>query len=144
MYSSSSSGGTYRRNQHEYYDVANMTHCKCKPPHPLVQKVSWTPTNPGRRFKSCPTRGCKVYGFLDPELPSQYYIDLLYREHEEKLHFMNENVTGVENAQNSDQNIGMLEKEMVELKIKSKFHDLLFLLVALVFVIFFIMFVKVA
>ena len=83
-----------------------------------------------------------MYGFLDPELPSQYYIDLLYREHEEKLHFMNENATGVENAQDSDQNIGMLENEMVELKIKSKFHDLLFLLVALVFVIFFIMFLK--
>lgn len=140
MYSSSSSGGPYRRNQHENYDVGNMTHCKCKPPHPLVEQVSWTPTNPGRRFKSCPTRGCKVFGFLDPELPSQYYIDLLYREHEAKICFMNENGTSVDNSQDSDQKLGLLEKELVELKTKSKFHDVLFLLAALVFVIFFIMF----
>ena len=145
MYSSSSTGGAYRRNQHQHYDVANMTHCDCRPPHQLIEKVAWTPTNPGRRFKSCPTRRCKVYGFLDPELPSQYYIDLLYREHKEKERLMNEHgFTGssVANSADSSEMLGLLEKDVMELKRKSNFHEALMLLVALVLVIFFIMFVK--
>ena len=139
MYSSSSSGRSYRRNNHEYYDVANMTHCNCRPqPHPLIERVAWTPTNPGRRFRKCPRSSCGVYGFIDPELPSQYYIDLLYREHEEKVRVMNEQGS-VANSEDSKQSIGTLQKEIMQLKAKSKFHDGLMFLFTLLFVIIFIM-----
>ena len=31
-----------------------MSHCICN--FPIYEQVSWTPDNPGRRFKACPTR----------------------------------------------------------------------------------------
>ncbi|GKB61805.1 hypothetical protein Tco_0917991 [Tanacetum coccineum] len=78
--SSSSSRRYYSRYQDE--DIATRTHCKCKPPHLLKVKVAWTRINPGRRFKGCPIYDkdtkCFVYGFLDDELPSEYYKELLY------------------------------------------------------------------
>lgn len=149
MYSSSSSSRSYRRNHHDFYDVANMTHCKCYPtPYPLIERVAWTPTNPGRRFRKCPKSACGVYGFLDPELPSQYYIDLLYREHKEKEAKEKEAKEAllagqgyVDNSQESYRIIGMLEQEIKELKSKSKFHEFGMLFLAFVFIIIFIMLV---
>ncbi|GKB40925.1 hypothetical protein Tco_0885867 [Tanacetum coccineum] len=81
---SSSSSSSYRRyNQ----DVSNKTHCDCKPPHPIPIQTAWTTDNPGRRFRGCPIRDkskkCGVYGFLDLELPSDYYKGLVYSLHEE-------------------------------------------------------------
>ncbi|PWA98719.1 hypothetical protein CTI12_AA015760 [Artemisia annua] len=53
----------------------DATHCKC--PLPVEEQVSWTLDNPGRRFKACPiydeNEKCNFYGFLDPELPTDYY-----------------------------------------------------------------------
>ncbi|GJV21254.1 hypothetical protein Tco_1370274 [Tanacetum coccineum] len=73
---SSSSSSSYRRyNQ----DVSNKTHC----------------------FKGCPIRDkskkCGVYGFLDLELPSDYYKGLVYSLHEENkaLKRMNRMPVGV-------------------------------------------------
>lgn len=141
MYSSSSSGRSYRRNHHEYYDVANMTHCNCKPfPYPLIERVSWTPTNPGRRFRKCPRSACGVYGFLDPELPSQYYMDLFYKEHKEKEALMDGQGV-VENSEDSVKIIGMLQREIMELKSKSKSHEAGMLLLVVLFIIICIMFV---
>ncbi|GJW48908.1 hypothetical protein Tco_0080554 [Tanacetum coccineum] len=92
---SSSSSSSYRRyNQ----DVSNKTHCDCKPPHPIPiqtgvpsprdQAYAMVPLdNPSRRFRGCPihdkSKKCGVYGFLDLELPSDYYKGLVYSLHEE-------------------------------------------------------------
>ena len=139
MHSSSSSSRPYRRNTtYEYHDVANMTHCKCQPPYPLPVKVSWTRRNPGRRYKGCPVDTCGVYGFLDPELPSQYYKDLFWAEHEEKKALLNDQGGVVSNSEESLQVIGILEKEMKELKSKSKVHDTLMLLLGCLVVMFLI------
>ena len=79
----SSSSATSRHGYHQ--DVSNLTHCEC--PYPIPVQVSWTPENPGRRFKGCPIRDkrrkCNVYGFLDDELPSDYYKKLVFDLHEE-------------------------------------------------------------
>ncbi|GJS19326.1 hypothetical protein Tco_0447958 [Tanacetum coccineum] len=95
---SSSSSSSYRRyNQ----DVSNKTHCDCKPPHPIPIQTAWTTDNPGRRFRGCPIRDkskkCGVYGFLDLELPSDYYKGLVYSLHEENkaLKRMNRMPVGV-------------------------------------------------
>ncbi|GKC28399.1 hypothetical protein Tco_1035693 [Tanacetum coccineum] len=71
---SSSSSSSYRRyNQ----DVSNKTHYDCKPPHPIPIQTAWTTDNPGRRFRGFLIRDkskkCGVYGFLNLELPSDYY-----------------------------------------------------------------------
>ncbi|GJU16716.1 hypothetical protein Tco_1144682 [Tanacetum coccineum] len=73
---------SYRRH---YPNIANVTHCECKHALPMNVQVSWTRINPGRRFKCCPKydieQQCGVFGFLDYELPSDYYKELLYNEH---------------------------------------------------------------
>ncbi|GJW87532.1 hypothetical protein Tco_0162872 [Tanacetum coccineum] len=71
---------------HRHYpNIANVTHCECKPALPMNVQVSWTRINLGRRFKCCPKydikQQCGVFGFLDYELPSDYYKELLYNEH---------------------------------------------------------------
>ncbi|GJU16578.1 hypothetical protein Tco_1144544 [Tanacetum coccineum] len=57
--------------------LVTKTPCDCKPPHPIPIQTAWTTDNPGRRFRGCPIRDkskkCGVYGFLDLELPSDYY-----------------------------------------------------------------------
>ncbi|GJZ03279.1 hypothetical protein Tco_0536554 [Tanacetum coccineum] len=95
---SSSSSSSYRRyNQ----DVSNKTYCDCKPPHHIPIQTAWTTDNPGRRFRGCPIRDkskkCGVYGFLDLELPSDYYKGLVYSLHEENkaLKRMNRMPVGV-------------------------------------------------
>ncbi|GJX75479.1 hypothetical protein Tco_0314074 [Tanacetum coccineum] len=68
-------------------DVENLTHCDCKPPHAIYEQIVWTLKNPQRIFKGCPvrdkTKECNVYGFLDVELPSQYYKELLFNLYHE-------------------------------------------------------------
>ena len=135
---SSSSSRSYNRNQYQFPDVANMTHCNCRPPYPLPVKVSWSQKNPGRRYKACPANICKVYGFLDPELPSQYYKDLFWREHEEKNALINQQGSFVANSEDSIQQlIAMFEKEMKEVKAKTKVHEIIMLMLGLVVVILF-------
>ncbi|GJV70512.1 hypothetical protein Tco_1490507 [Tanacetum coccineum] len=80
---SSTSYRRYNRNQ----DVTRRTHCDCDPPHPIPIQIAWTIDNPGRRFRECLIRDkskkCGVYGFLDLELPGDYYKSLVYNLHEE-------------------------------------------------------------
>nr|GEV34691.1 photosystem I assembly protein Ycf4, chloroplast [Tanacetum cinerariifolium] len=81
--SSSTSYRRYNRNQ----DVTHKTHCDCDPSHPIPVQTVWTLENAGRRFKGCTIHDkdkiCGVYGFLDLELPSDYYKRLLYDLHDE-------------------------------------------------------------
>lgn len=81
---------------------------------------------------------CKVYGFLDPELPSQYYKELFWREHEEKKALLNQEGSVAANSEDSIQLIGMLEKEVKEVKAQSKIHEIIMLMLGLVVVILFI------
>lgn len=48
--------------------------CKCN--RQLRLQTSTTRTNPGKRYVKC--SDCRVYEFLDDDLPSQYYKDLVY------------------------------------------------------------------
>ncbi|GKA31517.1 hypothetical protein Tco_0717822 [Tanacetum coccineum] len=81
MHSSSSPSRFNSRYADE--DVATKSHYSCKIPLPLKVQVAWTNTNPGRRFKECSMRKCGLYGFINDELPSQYYKDLLLHQYAE-------------------------------------------------------------
>ncbi|GJX23470.1 hypothetical protein Tco_0227915 [Tanacetum coccineum] len=128
---SSSSSSSYRRyNQ----DVSNKTHCDCKPPHPIPIQTAWTTDNPGRRFRGCPIRDkskkCGVYGFLDLELPSDYYKGLVYSLHEENkaLKRMNMMPVGVMDGTSgvvSNNSFGEkhLKSEFTFIKSKFKIYD---------------------
>ncbi|GJV28173.1 hypothetical protein Tco_1384621 [Tanacetum coccineum] len=128
---SSSSSSSYRRyNQ----DVSNKTHCDCKPPHPIPIQTAWTTDNPGRRFRGCPIRDkskkCGVYGFLDLELPSDYYKGLVYSLHEENkaLKRMNRMPVGVMDGTSgvvSNNSFGEkhLKSEFTFIKSKFKIYD---------------------
>ncbi|GKC49703.1 hypothetical protein Tco_1072448 [Tanacetum coccineum] len=131
---SSSSSSSYRRyNQ----DVSNKTHCDCKPPHPIPIQTAWTTDNPGRRFRGCPIRDkskkCGVYGFLDLELPSDYYKGLVYSLHEENkaLKRMNRMPVGVMDGTSgvvSNNSFGEkhLKSEFTFIKSKFKIYDRIF------------------
>ncbi|GJW40614.1 hypothetical protein Tco_0066459 [Tanacetum coccineum] len=96
---SSSSSTSYRRCYSRNQDVTHKTHCDCDPPHPIPVQTSWTIDNPGRRFKGCPIRDkgkkCGVYGFLDLELPGEYYKPLVYNLHEENKALKKNKMCGV-------------------------------------------------
>ncbi|GJY79394.1 hypothetical protein Tco_0485195 [Tanacetum coccineum] len=96
---SSSSSTSYRRCYSRNQDVTHKTHCDCDPPHPIPVQTSWTIDNPGRRFKGCPIRDkgkkCGVYGFLDLELPGEYYKQLVYNLHEENKALKKNKMCGV-------------------------------------------------
>ncbi|GKC31600.1 hypothetical protein Tco_1038894, partial [Tanacetum coccineum] len=128
--SSSTSYRRYNRNQ----DVTHRTHCDCDPPHPIPIQTAWTIDNPGRRFRGCPIRDkskkCGVYGFLDLELPSDYYKSLVYNLHEENkaLKKMNK-VPGVvmedssNGFSNKSNNENDLKADLSFVKSKLKVYD---------------------
>ncbi|PWA34075.1 hypothetical protein CTI12_AA621830 [Artemisia annua] len=108
MSSSSSYTSKYKERTHQ--EIIDATHCECRVLCPVKEQVAWTPTNPARRFKACPKRekhkNYGFYGFLDPELPSEYYkakVFSLYLEKERYLAMLNGNgskeVNEVSNAQ---------------------------------------------
>ncbi|GJX45127.1 reverse transcriptase domain-containing protein [Tanacetum coccineum] len=131
--SSSTSYRRYNRNQ----DVTHKTHCDCDPPHPIPIQTAWTIDNPGRRFRGCPihdkSKKCGVYGFLDQELPSDYYKSLVYNLHEENkaLKKMNK-VPGVvmedssKGFSNKSNNENDLKADLSFVKSKLKVYDRLF------------------
>ncbi|GKE03373.1 hypothetical protein Tco_1395391 [Tanacetum coccineum] len=96
---SSSSSTSYRRWYSRNQDVIHKTHCDCDPPHPIPVQSAWTIDNPSRRFKRCPIRdkGKKygVYGFLDLELPGEYYKQLVYNLHKENKALKKNKMCGV-------------------------------------------------
>ena len=134
--SSSSSYRRYTTNQ----DVTNKTHCNCKPPHPIPIQTAWTTDNPGRRFRGCPIRDkskkCGVYGFLDVELPSDYYKGLVYSLHEENkaLKRMNRMPVGVMDGtsglvSNNSFSEKHLKSELTFIKLKFEIYDRILLVV---------------
>ncbi|GJZ38768.1 hypothetical protein Tco_0585331 [Tanacetum coccineum] len=153
MHSSSSRSRFISRYADE--DVANKSHCNYKIPLPLKVQVAWTNTNPGRRFKECLVKKCGLFGFIDDELPSQYYKDLLLHQYIEfSAASSNDNLpaqdidgelpcNNVGEIEVSKNIVGMLEDELRMLKSKTKFHDRIILVLATVFVIIFILFAKI-
>ncbi|GJT03624.1 hypothetical protein Tco_0838086 [Tanacetum coccineum] len=136
-------------------DVAIKSHCNCKIPLPLKVQVAWTNTNLSRRFKECSVRKCELYGFIDDELPSQYYKDLLLHQYAEfsapssnddlPAHDIDGELPSkhVGEMEVSKHIVGMLEEELRMLKSNTKFHDRIILVLATVFVIIFIVFAKI-
>ncbi|GKE30799.1 hypothetical protein Tco_1446183 [Tanacetum coccineum] len=133
--SSSTSYWRYNRNQ----DVTHMTHCDCDPLHPIPVQKAWTTDNPGRRFRGCLIRDkskkCGVYGFLDLELPGDYYKWLVYNLHEENKALkkmnkmpgvvMEDSSKGFSNKSNNEND---LKADLSFVKSKLKVYDrLLFL-----------------
>ncbi|XP_052625947.1 uncharacterized protein At4g04775-like [Lactuca sativa] len=58
--------------------------CKCNEEAPMF--TSWTAKNPGRRFYGCPnykdeSMNCKYFMWIDDELTTQRYKDLLFNMH---------------------------------------------------------------
>ncbi|KAL4567566.1 hypothetical protein LXL04_023154 [Taraxacum kok-saghyz] len=67
--SSSSSSSSH------YLDA--VPHCDCKPPLPVKERVSWKPSNPGRRFLNCPMSlisddHCEFFDWIDPPVTEHY------------------------------------------------------------------------
>ncbi|GJS20921.1 hypothetical protein Tco_0449553 [Tanacetum coccineum] len=135
MPSSSSSSQSYRRT-YTKEEIICMTHCKCE--IPIYQQVAWTSINPGRRFKACPIydkkEKCDVYGFIDDELPLEYYKDLFYKLHNKnkelksKLKVLSKHDCGhnklIPNKEESEQvSMDMIYKELNAFKIKAKVYD---------------------
>lgn len=131
----SSSSSRYNRRRYSKEEIARMTHCICK--FPIYEQVSWTPENPGRRFKACPTRNkdkkCEVYGFLDDELPSEYYKDLMFNLHMDNkklesnidaLTPQDESEKLVSNKRQDDFPMEAIYQELKELKLKAKVYDM--------------------
>ncbi|PWA48672.1 hypothetical protein CTI12_AA488680 [Artemisia annua] len=50
----------------------------------MTVKTAWTREHPGKRFIACPKYGskCEYYEFFHDDLPSEYYRELLYEEHQ--------------------------------------------------------------
>ncbi|KAJ9552559.1 hypothetical protein OSB04_016604, partial [Centaurea solstitialis] len=59
--------------------VSSNLYCYCG--DKVKVRTSWTKTNPGRRFVGCPNYNCKMFQFVDEELPSPYYKELLFDLH---------------------------------------------------------------
>ncbi|GJS32160.1 hypothetical protein Tco_0530542 [Tanacetum coccineum] len=98
----------------EYY-------CKCNRRLPLQPET--TRKNPGKRFVTCSV--CMVYDFLDDDLPSEYYKELLYgtfqKQKQLKKHIEYDQVIDVLALDKS-----MLEEEFRAAKTKLKLYDRLF------------------
>ncbi|GJW73824.1 hypothetical protein Tco_0133194, partial [Tanacetum coccineum] len=138
---SSSSSTSYRRWYSRNQDVTHKTHCDCDPPHPIPVQTAWTIDNPGRRFKGCPIRDkgkkCGVYGFLDLELPGEYYKQLVYNLHEENKALkknkmcgvMEDSSKGYSNYSINQQMVKDLKADLTFVKSKLKVYDRLILVV---------------
>ncbi|GJY46670.1 hypothetical protein Tco_0435733 [Tanacetum coccineum] len=134
------SSTSYRRC-HRNQDVTHKTHCDCDPPHLIPVQTAWTLENAGRRFKGCPIcdkdKKCGVYGFLDLELPSDYYKRLLYDLHEENkaLKRMNKMSGVMKDSSNrlpnysNNQMVNDLKDDLTFVKSKLKVYDRLILVV---------------
>ncbi|KAJ9535263.1 hypothetical protein OSB04_un001639, partial [Centaurea solstitialis] len=81
-------------------------------------RTSWTKANPGRRFIGCPNyasgQKCKMFQFVDEELPNQYYKELIFEMHEQCSTFGKENQLKHDEDTESKQN--QLKKIMEDLK----------------------------
>ncbi|GKA53862.1 hypothetical protein Tco_0747177 [Tanacetum coccineum] len=101
-------------------------------------QVAWTLENQGKWFKGCPIRDkdtkCRVYGFLDLELPSDYYKQLLYDLHEEnkalkrmkKMSGVMEDSSKRMSINSNNQNVKDLKDDLIFVKSKLKVYDRLF------------------
>ncbi|GJZ91171.1 hypothetical protein Tco_0663098 [Tanacetum coccineum] len=105
----------------------------------MVHHLFLTPTLNKIRFRGCPIRDkskkCGVYGFLDLELPSDYYKGLVYSLHEENkaLKRMNRMPVGVMDGTSgvvSNNSFGEkhLKSEFTFIKSKFKIYDRILIL----------------
>ncbi|GJZ27028.1 hypothetical protein Tco_0571281 [Tanacetum coccineum] len=89
----------------------------------LTIQTTKTRKNPGKRFVTCSK--CNVYDFLDDDLPSEYYKELLYgmfqTQKQSKKHMDYEQVINVLAMEKS-----MCEEELRATKSKLKLYDRLF------------------
>ncbi|KAL4592555.1 hypothetical protein LXL04_005555 [Taraxacum kok-saghyz] len=56
--------------------------CECNDPKPPMERVSWSDSNPGRRFFNCvdslmgdDSNKCDFFQWFDPELPNEHYLN---------------------------------------------------------------------
>nr|GEV22774.1 hypothetical protein [Tanacetum cinerariifolium] len=95
--------------------------CKCS--RQLTVQTAKTRKNPGKRSVTCSK--CNVYDFLDDDLPSEYYKELLYgmfqKQKQSKKHMDYEQVINVLAIEKS-----MCEEELRATKSKHKLYDRLF------------------
>nr|GEU99758.1 hypothetical protein [Tanacetum cinerariifolium] len=89
----------------------------------LIVQAAKTRKNPGKRFVTCSK--CNVYAFLDDNLLSEYYKELLYgmfqKQKQSKKHMDYEQVINVLAMEKS-----MCEEELRAIKSKLKLYDRLF------------------
>ncbi|GJW11560.1 hypothetical protein Tco_1577387 [Tanacetum coccineum] len=92
--------------------------CKCS--RQLIVQTAKTRKNPGKRFVTYSK--CNVYNFLNDDIPSEYYKELLYemfqKQKQSKKHMDYEQVVNVLAMEKS-----MCEEELRATKSKLKLHD---------------------
>ncbi|KAL4581648.1 hypothetical protein LXL04_006174 [Taraxacum kok-saghyz] len=85
------SGFRYRR----------LVGCDCKDPKPPMERVSWSDSNPGRRFFNCvdsligdDTKKCDFFQWFDPELPNEHYLNWVNKIKNELKSFKDKSYCG--------------------------------------------------
>ena len=95
--------------------------CKCE--LRLTVKTSTTRTNPGKRFVKCSV--CRVYEFLDADLPSDYYKELVHGFFEKEKR-ANKTVEYQHVIETLALDKSMMEHELADTKAKLKLYERLF------------------
>ncbi|GJX82936.1 hypothetical protein Tco_0332417 [Tanacetum coccineum] len=110
-------------NSSESWVISGRVEYFCKCNRQLTVQTTKTRKNPGKRFVTCSK--CNVYDFLDDDLPSEYYKELLYgmfkKQKQSKKHMDYEQVINVLAMKKS-----RLEEELRATKSKLKLYDMLF------------------
>ncbi|PWA92197.1 hypothetical protein CTI12_AA082140 [Artemisia annua] len=108
----------------------------------MTVKTAWTRENPGKRFISCPKYSgpkCGYYEFFDEDLPSDYYRDLLWEEHQKgkrgvQRNEMQEQIHVLTMEKN------LLADELTCTKAKLQLYDKLFLILIGILIVFCVVF----
>ncbi|KAL4563824.1 hypothetical protein LXL04_027872 [Taraxacum kok-saghyz] len=75
--------------------------CDCKDPKPPMERVSWSDSNPGRRFLNCvdslmgdDTKKWDFFQWVDPELPNEHYLNWVNKIKNELRSFKDKSYCG--------------------------------------------------
>ncbi|GKD75109.1 DNA-(apurinic or apyrimidinic site) lyase 2 [Tanacetum coccineum] len=89
-------------------------YCKCDIPQLLVKRTSWKPSNPGRRFLTCPHPSwsgdqCEAFYWIDTEPLSEWYKSLLNHMY---MQLNPSERRGIQVEMNNQERIALLEYEL--------------------------------
>lgn len=114
---------SFRNNRATRRVINGRTEFFCNCDLRLSVLTSTTQTNPGKRFVKCGV--CKVYEFLDEDLPSEYYQNLVFTLLQRERQF-NSTVDYQKAIDALALDKSILEEELNDRKSKMKLYERLF------------------